>query len=100
VLKITPAQESAWKAYETSLQQQAKTMQALRGQMQTLMQNAQPGSAEFIAQRDAMIKQHDANFAGRAAAFKDLFAVLTPEQRVIADGSFGPMGGYHMGSWR
>lgn len=103
VLKITPAQESAWKAYETSIQQQVTTMQAARGQMLALMRNAQPGadSKDFIAQRDAMIKLHDANLEARTKAVKDLYAVLTPEQRAIADRSVGPMGGYgyHMGGW-
>ena len=98
-LKITPAQEPAWKAYETAMQQQAANMQAARTQMQALMQNAQPGSTEFIAQRDAMIKQHDANFAARTATLKDLYAMLTPEQRAIADRGLAPMGGYRMGGW-
>ena len=96
-LKITPAQEAAWKAYEAAIVQQAASMQTARGKMLELMQNAQPGSAEFIAQRDAMIKQRDAGFAARTAALKDLYAVLTPEQRAIADGGAGPMDGYGMG---
>ena len=43
-------------------------MQAMRSQMQAQMQNQQPGadSADFIAQRDAMIKQHDANQAAHS----------------------------------
>jgi Spy/CpxP family protein refolding chaperone len=100
-LKITPAQESAWKAYETAMQQQATAMQAMRSQMQALMQKQQPGgdSADFIAQRDAMIKQHDASRAAHTAAFKELYAVLTPEQRAIADRGVGAMGGYRMGGW-
>jgi Spy/CpxP family protein refolding chaperone len=89
LLKITPAQETAWKAYETALTQQATTMQALRTKMYE-MHNSTPGSAEWAAQRDAMIKQHDGSWAAQAAAVKDLYAVLTPEQRVIADRS--PMG--------
>ena len=96
-LKITAAQETAWKAYESALQQQAGTMQAMRTQMQVLMQNAQPGSAEFIAQRDAMLKQHDAAFQARTAALKDLYAALTPEQRAIADRYSRPWGGRGMG---
>lgn len=98
-LKITPAQEAPWKTYEAAIVQQAAAMQTARGKMLELMQKAQPGSAEFIAQRDAMIKQQDAGFAARTAALKDLHAVLTPEQRAIADGGIGPMGGYRMGRW-
>ena len=90
LLKIAPAQETAWKAYETALRQQATTMQALRTQMHAQMQNQAPGNTEWTAQRDAMIKQHDASWAANTAALKDLYAVLTPEQRVLADR--GPMG--------
>jgi Spy/CpxP family protein refolding chaperone len=31
------------------------------------------------------------------AAVKELYAVLTPEQRAIVDRNMGPMGGYRMG---
>lgn len=97
LLKITPAQETAWKAYETALTQQATTMQALRARMYEQMHNSTPGSAEWATQRDAMIKQHDTSWAAQAAAVKDLYAVLTPEQRAIADrspmGIGGPRGG-------
>jgi Spy/CpxP family protein refolding chaperone len=96
-LKITPAQQPAWKAYEAAIVQQAAAMQTARGKMLELMQNTQPGSPEFIGQRDAMIKQHDAGFAARTAALKELQAVLTPEQRAIADRGLGPMAGYRMG---
>jgi Spy/CpxP family protein refolding chaperone len=98
-LKIMPAQEAAWKAYEAAIVQQAVAMQTARGKMLELMQKSQPGSAEFIVQRDVMIKQHDAGFAARTAALKDLYAVLTPEQRAVADGDIGPMGGYRLGHW-
>ena len=101
VLKITPAQEKAWQAYEAAIRQQAAAMQSRRSQMQELMQKQQGGgdNAEFIAQRDAMIKRHDADRAAHAAALKDLYAVLTPEQRALADRGIGPMGGYRMGRW-
>lgn len=97
LLKITPAQETAWKAFETANRQQASTMQAMRTQMQEQMRNHAPGSAEWIAQRDAMIKQHDASWAAHSAALKDLYAVLTPEQRAIADRSAMGMGGPRAG---
>jgi periplasmic protein CpxP/Spy len=97
-MKITPAQETAWKSFETVLQQQAAAMQALRTQMQARMQSqAGPGGADFTAQRDAMIKQHDASQAAHAAAAKDLYAVLTPEQRAIFDSSPMAAGGPRFG---
>ena len=93
-LKITPAQEAAWKAYETAVTKQANEMQAQRAQMQTQMQNAQPGAAnpDFAVQRHAMMAQHDASRAARSAALKDLYTVLTPEQRAVADRGMSFMG--------
>jgi hypothetical protein len=93
-LKIAPAQESAWKAYEAAVQQQAGAMQTMHAQMQALWQSqTSPGSADFTAQRDAMIKLHDSAWAGYNTALKDLYAVLTPEQKAIADrGAFGMRG--------
>jgi Spy/CpxP family protein refolding chaperone len=100
-LKITPAQENAWKAYESVVAQHAATMQTMRSQMQALMQSQQPGAdnSAFIAHREAMARQHEGNLAARTAALKDLYAVLTPEQRAIADNTLSPMGGPRMGRW-
>ena len=100
-LKIIPAQETAWKAYEAAVTRQAAAMQAMRTQMQALMQNAQPGTTapDWAAQREAMFKQRQAGLQAHTAAVKDLYAVLTPEQRAIADRDMGPMGGYRMGGW-
>lgn len=90
-LKITPAQEAAWLTFESQAKQQAAAMQAMRSQMQAQMHNPQPAAAgtDFTAQRDAMIKLHD----GRQAAVKDLYAVLTPQQKAIADQRLNAMGG-------
>lgn len=95
-LKITPAQQQAWTAYENQMQQQASSMQALRQQMQDKMRSgATPDSAEMSALREGMFKLHQANIQARAAVEKDLLAALTPEQRTIAEqrlhgGSWGP----------
>lgn len=97
-LGITPAQETAWKAFETALVQQANTMQAMRTQMHAQTPNqASPGSADWIAQRDALIKQHDASWAAHSAALKDLYAVLTPDQRALLDRGAMGMGGPRAG---
>ena len=95
-LKITPTQEAAWLTFENQAKQQAAAMQTMRSQMQAQMQNQQPGAsgADFTAQRDAMIKLHDGNQAARDAALKDLYAVLTPEQKAIADQRLNAMGGH------
>lgn len=101
-LKITPTQEAAWLTFENQAKQQSAAMQAMRSQMQSQMQNQQPGatSTDFAAQRNAMMALRDANRTARDAAVKDLYAVLTPEQKALADRQLahGPMG--HFGGRR
>lgn len=79
-LKITAAQEPAWSKFEAATRQQAEARQAMRSAMQ-----AQPADgkapADWTAQRDKMLKLHTERDAARA----ELFAVLTPEQKALAD---------------
>jgi Spy/CpxP family protein refolding chaperone len=93
-LKITPEQEKAWKAYEDVVTQQAGAMQAQRDQFHAQAQNVQPGAAnpDFAAHRQAMFALRESNLAANSAALKDLYAVLTPEQRVLADRNLNFMG--------
>ena len=49
----------------------------------TAMWNSgQLSAPERLAQRDAMLKQRLAQYEAMTAAFKDLYAALTPEQRI------------------
>lgn len=93
-LKITPAQEGAWKAYEKVVTEQATAMQALRDQFHAQWQNAQPGATppDMAAHHQAMSSLRESSWKAQNAARQELFAALTPEQRAIADRSFGPMG--------
>jgi Spy/CpxP family protein refolding chaperone len=90
-LKITPDQETAWKAYETTVTQQAQSMQQLRDQFHAQWQNAKPGQAapDFAAQRQAMFAQRQANWETQRKAMQDLYAVLTPEQQSLVTGGWG-----------
>ncbi|HRD96968.1 MAG TPA: Spy/CpxP family protein refolding chaperone [Rubrivivax sp.] len=95
-LKITAAQESAWAAYAGVVQQQAEQREATRTQMQTRMHDPKLSDAERTALRESMLKTRDQHLAARTAALKDLQAVLTPEQRAIADSKLQPMRGHRM----
>ncbi len=87
-LKITATQESAWQAFTTAARQQATDMQAIRGQMQ---QGA--GTApERMGQRATAMQQRSQAMATMTNAFNALYAVLTPEQKTVADQHFGTMG--------
>lgn len=95
-LKITPAQEPAWKAYETAVTQQAGAMQKLRDQFHAQWDARKPGEAapDFAAQRQAMFAQREAGWQAQDKARKELLAVLTPEQQAFVNGSWhGPWGG-------
>lgn len=99
-LKITSAQEGAWQAYADLMVQQQAARKALHDQMHT---QAPDANFDRAAHHEAMFKLNESQFAARTAAFKDLQAVLSPEQRVIADSllAFGPR--HHMagrGPWR
>ncbi len=94
-LKITPAQESAWKAYADHAKQQAEAMQAWRT---TVQGSAQATAPERLELRNQIMKKRQEQMEKGTAAFKDLYAVLTPEQKALADQGFGVgmMGGRGM----
>ncbi|OGA67853.1 MAG: hypothetical protein A3G81_19090 [Betaproteobacteria bacterium RIFCSPLOWO2_12_FULL_65_14] len=85
-LKITSGQEPAWKAFADNAKQQAEAMQALRTTMQG---SAQATAPERMELRNKVMKQRQEQMEKSTAAFKDLYAALTPEQKTIADQRFG-----------
>jgi Spy/CpxP family protein refolding chaperone len=92
-LKITTGQEAAWQAFAAQARQQAASMQALRAQMQ-----ASTGTApEQMSQRATAMQQRAAGMTTMANAFGALYAVLSPEQKLIADQNVGMMGHRGMG---
>jgi Spy/CpxP family protein refolding chaperone len=93
-LKITPAQEPAWQKYETLLRQQAEAGQAMRNAM--LAQMKDPATADFAAQREAMLKLRETHLQARGEARNELFAVLTPEQKALMAQRAYPGHGRHM----
>ncbi len=94
-LKITAAQEPAWNAFAGQAKQQAEAMQKLMAGVQG---SAQATAPERIEQQAKFMKQRQEQMEKGAAAFKDLYAVLSPEQKALADQGFGPgmMGGRGM----
>jgi hypothetical protein len=94
-LKITAAQESAWKVYADQTKQQAEAMQKL---MASVQGSAQATAPERLDLRNQVMKQRQEQMAKGTAAFKDLYAVLSPEQKALADQrvGFGMMGGMGM----
>ena len=95
-LQITAAQETAWQAFTAAANQQAAGMHAMHAQMQ---QDA--GTApERMAQHAAAMQQRGAAMATMSTALSSLYAVLSPEQKAVADQHVGKMsqGGKRHGS--
>lgn len=86
-LAITAEQEPAWQAFARNAEQQNKNRQAWFAKMR---QARTAGSApERLEQQTEIMKQRQAELQASAAALKNLYAALTPEQQAIADQSFG-----------
>ena len=95
-LKVNASQEAAWQAFATQSKAQAASMQAMRAQMQQ-----DTGAApERMALHKTMMQQRAAGMATMTNAFEALYAVLTPEQKAIADQNVGTMGPCGMGLGR
>ena len=91
-LKITAEQEAQWNAFVAAVTEQATAMQAQRESMWNLPRG------ERFAQREAMRSQHLEQHKGVDAAFEQLYAVLTPEQKVLFEQQgCGLGGGYGRG---
>ena len=95
-LKITPEQDSAWQAFTAKARQQADGMAAQRAQMFAQMSATGQTAPDRLAQRTEHAKHRIASMESITAAVNELYGVLTPEQKAIADQQLarGPMGGF------
>ena len=91
-LKITPAQESAWDAFAATSKAQVASMDAMREKM---WQGGASAPERAAARAEAM-QQRATVMAAASKAIGGLYAVLTPEQKAIADQNLGPGGPYAM----
>ncbi|MBE0622239.1 MAG: Spy/CpxP family protein refolding chaperone [Burkholderiales bacterium] len=89
-LGITAKQDPAWQAFASNAKRQNESRQAWFAKMQEARST---GSApEQQAQQLEFMKQRQTEMAANAAALKNLYATLTPEQKAIADQRFGGTG--------
>lgn len=95
-LKITSAQEPAWKAYADAAKQQGETMAKMHAQAQAAPQSA----PDRMALRADIMKQQAAGMERTSSAFKQLYAALTPEQKAVADREVGGFHGPRFGRGR
>ena len=80
-LKLAPAQRAAWAAYSTRVQQLADDVARNRNALR-FPKGTAPEQLEFVAEtlRNRLTALEDITDAGKA-----LYAVLTPDQRAVAD---------------
>lgn len=90
-LKITSAQEPAWKAYESSVTKQAGAMQALRDQFHSQWRNAKPGDPppDMAAQHQSMLSLRQSGREAQGKAYQELWAGLSPEQQALMGPGWG-----------
>jgi protein CpxP len=87
-LKITAAQESAWKTFlEKSMPARPATPPARPGkdEMEKLT------TPQRLDQMAELMKKHETEMATRIAATKEFYAVLSPEQQKVFDQEFRKM---------
>lgn len=89
-LNISAEQETAWSAFtSTIIQQKTEMISAMQERMQ-LASSAQASQSapERIDAHTRLIKQRVAVMETMAAAMKQLYAVLTPQQKQLLDARF------------
>jgi Spy/CpxP family protein refolding chaperone len=96
-LKLSAAQEPAWKTYVASMAPPAAMPQRpSRADMEKM------SAPERMEKMLAMMKEHEAHMSQRLAAMKTFYAVLSPEQKKVFNDNFRMMhgrrhGGHHDG---
>ncbi|MDP4027557.1 MAG: Spy/CpxP family protein refolding chaperone [Gallionella sp.] len=90
-LSIDSKQEAAWATFaKTIKQQRVGMMSAMQERMRqsSSAQSTQP-AADRIGERIQLMKQRTASMEIAATAMKQLYVVLTPQQKEILDARFG-----------
>jgi len=81
-LKLTPAQETAWKSFHEKMKPAESRNRPDPSELSALH------APERLERMLAMMKEHESRMADRVAAVKEFYAVLTPEQQKLFDDQF------------
>lgn len=90
-LKLTPAQEPAWKTFAASMTPPERGKRPDRAEWDKLT------APERMEKMLANMKEHEAKMAARLAAMKTFYAVLTPEQQKVFNDNVGKSPRHHRG---
>jgi protein CpxP len=92
-LKLSAAQEPAWKTFTDSMKPGQMMKRPDRAEMEKLP------APERMEKMLGMMKDGEGRMSSHLAALKTFYATLTPEQKKTFDANSGPRGG-HMGGKR
>lgn len=87
-LKITPDQEQSWMTYAEKTK---RNVTEIRDRMNEAMHDKPQTAPQRFDRHIELMKERLASFERMDDALKQLYAVLTPEQRAIADQHFAKM---------
>ena len=89
-LKITPAQQAAFDRYAQVIRENAATTQKTFQDMRGRGPNQNMSAMERIEQRAKMAQLRDQQMQQSLAAFRPLYASLSPDQKKVADNIAAP----------
>jgi Spy/CpxP family protein refolding chaperone len=90
-LKLTAAQEPAWKALTDNFHQQMSAMQADRKAMPSRADMEKMSAPERLENHLNMSQKHLTMMQGQLTSLKAFYAVLTPEQQVTMNAAIKKM---------
>lgn len=93
-LKLNATQETAWKAYMARMQPGDMPQRPDRSELDKLP------APDRMDKMLGLMKEHEQKMADRAAATREFYKVLTPEQQKIFNDEFGRGHGPHRGGPR
>ena len=90
-LQITTAQETAWQAFVAKSRQQAEETRAMHEKMMPNASATMTSAPERMEKHLEMMKQRMTHMEAMTANLKEFYAVLTPDQKAVADKHFSHM---------
>ncbi|EKD96911.1 MAG: hypothetical protein ACD_23C01190G0006 [uncultured bacterium] len=89
ILNISAEQEAAWTTFAKIMKQQKTEMMSVMQERHANSAKSTQSAPDRIDERTQLMKQRVAGMETVAAAMKQLYAVLTPQQKEILDNRFG-----------
>ena len=89
ILNISAEQEAAWTTFAKIMKQQKTKMMSVMQERHANSAKSTQSAPDRIDERTQLMKQRVASMETVAAAMKQLYVVLTPQQKEILDARFG-----------